>query len=136
MNVYELFETDKSIEENGIELDYGDFQIKVARSGGANQKYNKTLEHLSKPHRRSIQTETIDAKTIQKLLSDAHAKAVVIGWVDVKDRDGKKIPFSVENCIKLFDDLPDLFEDVREQAAKTGLFRKAILEESAKNSSK
>jgi len=133
MNVYDMFETDKDVEAGGLDLDYGEFKITIRRSGGANQQYNKTVEQLAKPHRRAIQTETIDANVINKLLSDAHAKSVVIGWDGVKDRDGNEIPFNVENCIKLFDDLPDLFEDVKEQAAKTGLFRKTVLEESVGN---
>jgi hypothetical protein len=133
MNAYELFETDKKVEEDGIDIDYGEFQIKIARSGGANQKYAKTLEILTKPHRRAIQTETADVKLVQKLLVEAHAKAVVLGWTGVKDREGKPMKFSVDNCIKLFNDLPDLFSDVQEQAAKTGLFRKTVIEESSGN---
>lgn len=128
MNVYEMFETDKETEENGLDLDYGDFKIKIARSGGSNQKYNKVLEQLTKPHRRAIQTETIDVNLLNDILKEAHAKAVVLGWENVTDRDGNLIEFSSENCYKLFKDLPDLFEDVKDQAAKTGLFRKEVVE--------
>jgi len=133
LNAYEMFETDKSVEASGVELDYGEFQIKIARSGGSNQKYNKIIEALVKPHQRAVQTETISRETVDKLLIEAHAKAVVISWTGVKDREGNLIDFNVENCIKLFTDLPELFADVKEQAGKTGLFLKQINEEIAGN---
>jgi len=133
LNAYEMFETDKAVEESGVELDYGEFQIKIARSGGSNQRYNKILEALVKPHQRAVQTETISRDVVNKILIEAHAKAVVVSWEGVKDRDGNLIEFSVAACIKLFNDLPDLFEDVKEQAAKTGLFRKQINEEISGN---
>lgn len=135
MNVYEMFETDKATEEKGVVIDYGEFQIRVARSGGANQKYNKLLEVLTKPHRKAIQTESISPEIVKKIMIEAHAKTVVLDWENVKDRDGELIPFTVENCIKLFEDLPDLFADVQEQSAKTGMFRKDALEEAVGNSS-
>jgi len=133
MNVYEMFETDKASEEKGIVIDYGEFNITIARSGGANQKYNKILESLTKPYRRAIQTETIDPEIVKKLIVEAHARAVVIGWDGIKDRSGKKMEYSVENCIKLFTDLPDLFDDIREQATKTSLFKKEITKEEMGN---
>ena len=128
-----MFETDKKVEKEGIVLDYGEFKITVARSGTQNQRYNKLLETLTKQHRRAIQTETIDPKTINKILMEVFAKTVVLSWENVKGRDNKTIEFNYKNCIKLFSDLPELFEDIKEQSAKMGLFRKEVLEENIKN---
>lgn len=133
MNVYEMFETDKSVEKDGVEIDYGEFKIQIARSGGANQKYNNIMKRLSKPHERAIQTDSLSDEVAKKILIECHAKAVVLGWTGVEDRGGNEIPFSVENCVKLFEDLPDLFEDIKTQAGKSSIFKKYVDEETVGN---
>lgn len=133
MNLYEMYEMDENVEKDGIVLDYGDAKIRIARAGGSNQKYNKTIARLSKPHKRSIQTETIDLKTLDALMVEAYAEAVVISWEGVNDRDGKPIAFSKKACIKLFTDLPELFADVKEQSQMSSLFAASVKEAQAGN---
>ena len=133
MNPYEMFETDKKAETEGITLDYDVFKIQIARSGGSNHKYQKVLEALTKPHRRVIDTGTITRKQLNNILVEAYSKAVVLGWEGVKDRSGKEMVFNYENCKKLFTDLPDLFEDVKDQASKVSLFKKTVLDDIAGN---
>lgn len=133
MNVYEQHETDKKVEKEGVILDYGDYSFRIARAGGSNQKYNKTLARLTKPVTRLIQTEKIEIEVLTKILIQAHAEAVVLGWTNIKDRKGKKIPFSVKACVELFTDLPDLFEDVKTQAQNLSLFAMDIKDEQAGN---
>lgn len=134
MNAYEQFETNTDVETKGVELDYGDFQIQVARSGGANQQYNKLLESLTKPHRRAIQTDSISETVMNKIMHELFAKTVVLGWTNMKDRAGKELKFSVENCVQLFVDLPELFTDIKVQAANIALFRKEAVSGEVKNS--
>lgn len=133
-SLYELFGTDANMEKKGIEIDYGKAGVfRIARAGGSNQRYNKVMEQLTKPYRRQIETGTIAADVQEKLLMQAFAKTVVLGWDGVKDREGNAIPFSYENCIKLFTDLPELFRDLMEQATKFHNFRHTELEEDVKN---
>lgn len=139
MSLYKAFETNPELEKQGIVLEYGDnskgkpIGIRIARAGGSNSAYNKRLEVLVKPYRRQIQTETIDNKVLEKLVLQAFAETVVLGWENVEDRDGNDMEHNVENVIKLFTDLPDLFKDVQEQASKAVLFREDILELESKN---
>jgi hypothetical protein len=58
---------------------------------------------------------------------------VVLGWENVTDSTGKVLPFSYENCLKVFNDLPDLFKDIQEQAQRSALFRAELLERDAGN---
>lgn len=132
-NLKKLFGTDQSLEVSGITLDYGEIQIRIARAGGANKRYAKVLEKLSRPMRRAIETETITRKASDKILHRVYAETVVLGWEGVKDDDGNEIAFSVEACIKFFEDLPDFFTDIRQQADKSALFRVMELEEDSKN---
>ena len=139
MSLYKTFQTSQDLEKNGIELQYGENDkgqeiiIRVARAGGANNAYNKRLEALVKPYRRQISSETIDNKVLEKLILQAFAETVVLGWSGVEDAEGNALECTVENVIKLFTDLPDLFKDVQDQAQKSVLFRQDILELEAKN---
>lgn len=139
-NPYGLFGTDKDLEKNGIILDYGHFWLRVARAGGANQRYTKLVNHKFKPHRRAIQTETLSDKVAEKLVVEAYAEAVVLGGGSKKfgdgfipDVNGDSMAVDYDGVIKLFTDLPDLFADVKEQTQRVALFRKQVQEADAKN---
>lgn len=139
MNLYTMFKADSKAEKEGVWLEYGDgadgkpVRIRVARAGGSNNAYTKRLEALVKPHRRQIQTETIDAELVQKMLKQAYAETVVLAWENVTDESGNALPFSAANVVKLFNDLPDLWLDVQEQAQRAALYRADILAAEAGN---
>jgi len=122
-NPYDLFATNKDHEAKGVELDYGDFQITVARAGGNNRAYQKLLDAKTKPIRRALAAGQVDAKRTTTIMREVFAETVVLGWNGVTDKKGKKLAFSTENVIKLFTDLPDLFQDVMSQASGFQLFQ-------------
>lgn len=139
MSLFRLFKTNPNLEREGVLLEYGEnskgkpIGIRIARAGGANVQFQKRLDVLVKPYRRQIQTETIDSKQIEKLMRQVYAETVVLGWENVEDENGDELTFSVDNCVRLFDALPDLFSDIQEQAGKAALFRAELLEAEAKN---
>ena len=65
----------------------------------------------------------MDNEKATELLADVFSRAVVLGWENVRGRDGKEIPFSAENCMKLLLDLPALFKDIQEQAELLANYR-------------
>lgn len=137
--LYAQFTTDAKLEKEGILLEYGTasngkpIAIRIARAGGANAQYLKRMEALVKPYRRQIQTETIDSKQVDKLIRQVYAETVVLGWENVEGKDGQPLQFTRENCLQLFEDLPDLFADIQEQAQRAALFRAEIREADAGN---
>lgn len=127
MSLYRQFKTDESVEQGGVEIDYGEgVKIKVARAGGANKRYVKCLELMHRKYRKQIQLEILSNDLANQLLIKAYAEGVVIGWEGVTDEAGEPMPFSVENCVKLFTDLPDLFADVKEVAGGAAAFREEL----------
>lgn len=134
MSIHAMFKTDKDLEKNGIVINYDDtIKVRIARAGGANTRYLKTLERKSKPYRRAIDQGTMNPEVANQILREAYAEAVILDWEGITDEDGNEIPFTKENCVKLFEDLPDFFEDLKEQAMKMALFRATVREEEAKN---
>lgn len=142
MSMYGQFQTDTSLENQGIVIDYGTFRITVARAGGANKRFAKTLEAKTKPFKRAIQTDTMDNERGLEILRETYAEAVVLNWETKKDgvfvqgiesQDGGILPFNKENVVFTFQNLPDLFTDIQQQAEKSALFRKFLQEQDAKN---
>ena len=139
MSLYKQFATDKNVERDGVVLSYGknsknkDINIRIARAGGANIRYTKLLEAAIKPYRRQLQNETMDNGVAEDITMRVYAQSVVGGWEGVEDENGNDMEFTVENCMKLFKDLPDLWADIQSQATRAALFRQDILEADAKN---
>lgn len=131
---YKQFKTDSSLENKGITLDYGDYQIRIARAGGQNKAYKKMLDRKTKPMRRQLQAGVVDDERSMAILREVYAETVILGWTNVEDENGKKLPFTKENVLKVITDLEDLFTDIIDQASNANLFRADGLEVAAKNS--
>ena len=149
MTLYKQFKTDKHLENEGIELEYGvasngkPIVITIARAGGANSKFQKLMALKVKPYKRQIDNGTMDDETGERIAREVYAEAIVLDWQNVEfpilDNDGQPtdetefLPYTPANCVRLFTDLPDLYADIREQASSASLFREHLLEEDVKN---
>jgi len=133
-SVYEAFETSKSLESDGVVVDFGDFKFILARAGGSNRKFNAAVERRMRPHRRALQAGTLDPEVGDRIAAECFAEAVVLGWEGVTDRQGNPLPFTRENCVQLLLDLPDLFADLRTQATNLSNFLAAEREDMGKAS--
>lgn len=140
--LFKMFKSSENLEQTGIVLEYGETErdgkkvpvsITIARAGGSNLKFEKTLEFKTKPYKRMIQTESLDKKVSEKIMREVYAETVVLGWQNVQDETGAFVEFSPENAVKLFEALPDLFSDIVNQSNRQALFREAEIEADAKN---
>ena len=137
--LHKQFETDPKIEKEGVWITYeGDedeapSKFLIARAGGANVEYTKAMERESKPIRRKLQNDLVSTTALRKLTIKVFSETVVLGWENVTDKAGNVLAFTPENVVKLFTELPDLFDDVHEQANRAALYRKSLQELDAKN---
>lgn len=128
-NIYDKFGTDKKLEQEGITLDYGDgLELRIARAGGSNIKFEKAVQAKMRKFGLQAKHDLLDPDQMREVMREVLAETVVLGWTGVTNRDGAALPFNRENCIQLFKDLPDLFEDVLEQSRKAALFKTTVLE--------
>lgn len=130
---YDMFKTSEKMETEGIILDYGVFKIRVARAGGSNINFAKTVERLAKPYKFALENNTLDPKIQIRVMARAFAESVLLGWEDMLDEKGDPLPFTVDNAEKILIDLPDLFADIQRQSMTAGLFKQALLDRAAKN---
>ena len=139
MNLFKQFKTSKNLEIDGIVLEYGStedgrvIEFRIARAGGGNKAYDKAVETQTKSIRKQLQNDLVENDQLLRIMRNVYAETVVLGWKNVEDEAGKPIPFTRENCITLFEDLPDLFLDIQEQSRKMTLFRQANLDIAAGN---
>ena len=142
MSLYQTFKTDADLEQNGVTINYGpnskgvDQKFFVRRAGGSNKQFGKLMSAKMRPYRKQIGSGTMPESIAERIVREVYAEAVVIRFegieVPVGDGQFEDLPYSVENCIKLFTDLPDFFADLREQCGDVAIFRED-LEEAAKN---
>ena len=131
-SIYEMFATDLKAETDGFVHRVSDkISFTLARAGGANARFSKAMEVKTRPYRRQIAEDTMDIALANTLLIEAFAETVVLGWEGITDKEtGEEIPCTPEAAVKLLTALPDLFNELREAAAKQSNFRVAeVLED-------
>ncbi len=146
MSLYTMFATDKEAEKDGVLIDLGGVRFLLARAGGANAEFARVFQNKAEPYQTAINQKTLGESVGNRILAEAYAEAVVLGWETeepedsgkwknyIEDSDGKKMKFSVVNCVRLFTDLPELFSTIRDASANVSLYRQHHDEEIAKNS--
>lgn len=140
------FKTNQSKEVSGVTIDYGTnedgstIQFILSRMSRSNTAYTKCLELATRPYRRQIEMKTLDDATATKVFIDVFVKTILKGWNNVllSDVTGNPddegfAPFNESNAIQLMNRLPDLYDDLQEQAKSAQLFKDESLEIEAKN---
>jgi hypothetical protein len=139
MTLYKQYKSDKNVEQQGVRIEFGPnskgaiMAMQVARAGGSNEKYLKAGERILKPHRRQIQTETMNRKLFEAKMMEVFVDGCLLGWENIEGEDGNELEFTRENAIKLFTDLPDLYSEVLSNSNNAALFRAEINQADAGN---
>lgn len=121
---YDLFKNNEELESGaGVTIQYPGFAITIHRAGGSNKRFAQILNAKMKPYRHQFERGMLADDVSARILLESYAEGIVIGWKNVKDADGNEMEFTKENVVKLFSDLPDLFNDIKQQAENAALFR-------------
>lgn len=138
-SIYAMFSTDTKLEQLGVWLDYSGFgKFRVARAGGANKAFTRAIAQKMLPYRRMLQAkqnkpDEAMLDMLRAIQMEVFAETVVLGWEGVTDVMDEAIPFSKEAALKLFKDLPALFDDIAQFAQDITNFNSPAFEEDAKN---
>lgn len=134
MSTYGTYKTDTDKEKIGVVVDLGSAgKFTIARAGGANKEFTKKVALASKPYRLQIQAATVDSALTDRILVNAFVDTVLKGWEGVTDENEQPIPYNRDSAIKLFTDLPDLFQELTRAASDASTFRAVALEGDSKN---
>lgn len=140
---FDKFSTSSTLEIGGVWLNFGDFEIKCGRAGGANKRFAKVVEQYFEPHRQASAVGAMSEEDAAQGLANAYADAVIFGWrtkqpdgsyVDtIGGPDGEPMEFNKANVVKLLTLLPDLFATLRSYATNWQNYKRSLLEQDAKN---
>ena len=147
MGLRNTFKTDKTLETEGVEIAVGinehndkPITIRIARMTRTNKKYAKALDNASRPHTASIQNETLDEAIASRMMQGVFVDTILLGWGNLPksdltgvDTDTDELPFTRENALALFEELPDLYKDWEKRANGSAAFREIERDVSAGN---
>lgn len=108
-NLYDTFDTNKSLETDGITLQFADASMVVRRAGGSNTNYNVKLGEKLRPYKHVAEAGGLDPKLSRRLLMEVYFETVVISWENFTDRKGNPLDLTLENFLAIMTDLPDLW---------------------------
>lgn len=139
MSIFTQFGTTKDIEVSGIWVEFNpndDGSIPgflIARAGGSNTLYERTLSRKTKPFQVAIRNGTLGLDQAKKINIDVFIEAVLRDWRNVYNRYGSPIPFSAHNARELFNELPDLYSALLDMATNVSTFQHEDKEDTVKN---
>ncbi len=142
MGMYDTFETDPSMEQEGVFLDYGDFRVRIAHAGQGNSKYVKYAEKKLKTVRKAMEAGALGNERSMAIMIDIYAESIILDWQvrngddwksGIEARDGSVMQFTRENVESTLRALPNLFLDIQQQSQSIANFRRADLEGEAGN---
>lgn len=127
------YATDKEKEIEGIWMeDFGEgVRIKIARIG--NPEYQKKITKFQKPHRKAMRRGTLPDSVADTILNRAVADTIVLDWEGIAE-DGKLVPYSFENCLRILNEYKDFRDQVIEAASEMETFKLEQDDESEGNS--
>lgn len=145
MSFRKAFKTDKRLETEGLEVNYGTTVITVCRAGKKNKAYQRALARGLKPHQASLQAGAADEAAMQKVVIRAFCDHVIRDWrtvvdgglqqgIEPENEGDPLIPFTADNAYEVLvqDEFHDMVEDLLEKAMNRKLFLEDM-EEAAKN---
>ena len=140
VSLFTQYETDHAKEQNGVWVyptgieDDSAPAFLIARMGPMNQKYQKTLERVTRPYKRLLAMNALPNEKADEIMQQVFVQSILLDWRNVTDKSGKTVSFSAENAMTFFKLLPDLYFELQQQAQTASLFRVDEAEAVAKNS--
>ena len=139
MSIYKQFKTNKTAEEEGILVKFkanDDGTIpafKIGRTSQSNVKWLKTFEAMTRPYKKDIAAKALSEEEAHNLNIKIFVMAILQGWENVQDENGKLLPYNNENAIKLLKDFPELYNTLSDESSKMENFLESNLKEDEKN---
>lgn len=142
---FDMFETKEDFEVDGVWQDFGTFKVLLARSGGKNTAYYKTLSEEGKKLGKAT-FDALDPKEMEEIVRTTFCKTVIKGhkvksdkgeWqsgVYIKQK-GKVtiVPYTIENMKTCLEQLPEYFKKLQEWANDYKVFQEEVTKEQVKN---
>lgn len=110
-NLDSLFKTNTGLEKDGVVFDLGNgVSFNLRRFGGGNSnKVKQAMAKYHKPYAKLLEADRLSIEETNNIMAKVFTEACLISWEGIKDEAGADIEYSFDNAVKLFNDLPELF---------------------------
>lgn len=119
------------VEEQGIWRTYsGDFEVKIASTWS--RKYRDLRDRKFRENLEQVRLKGESALT-EEMLQEVFAHTVIVDWKGLVEEDGKKIPCTPENVLRVFQVDPRFWLWANAIADNMALYEAAAREAGTKN---
>lgn len=110
-NLDKFFKTSSSLENDGVDFALDDkTSFRVRRFGSNNPKVKAAMASHYKPYAKQVEMGTLPVEKSNEITMKLFIDSCLVSWEGVTDEKGQAIVCNKENALKLFKELPDLFE--------------------------
>lgn len=110
-NLDKLFKANSHLEKEGVDFSIDETtSFKVRRFSSQNPRMKAAMTAYYKPYARQIEMGTLSPEKNVEVTVKVFIDVCLVSWKGVLDETGKPIEFNKENALKLFKELPDLFD--------------------------
>lgn len=135
MNIYKHYQTNDTA-HLGTWTKWGSdgAAFKIARaSGHDNPKFKNAMERTLRRYKNEIRLEVLPEEVSAEATYEVFADTIVLDWRGIQDENGGDLPYTRENVIRLFREIPELFDEIKTFAVDRQQFQDALMETDAKN---
>jgi hypothetical protein len=142
MGISKMYGTNKVAEQKGVVFSYGDDRLTLARAGGANDKFKRVMEDKLRPHKRAFEQGRLREDISNQIMTEAYAETIILNWETQVDgewvqgiggTDGSVIEFNVANVVRMLNEYPDFFRQVRADSSDLANYLAESTENDLKN---
>jgi hypothetical protein len=126
-NLHSIFSSDKDLEKNGIIFKISETtNFLIRRFGGENgARVKAAMAKYYKPFARQVDAGTLPPEQEREILVKAFVEASLVNWEGV-EIDGKIEEYSPEKAVKLFIELPALFDAILSTAQDFNSYKQEL----------
>jgi|WetSurMetagenome_2_1015567.scaffolds.fasta_scaffold998139_1 hypothetical protein len=135
MSLYKQFKTNTSLEVGGKWFEVNppnDDGTKagflMARRSSKNTKFAAAMERVVRTHRDELDRGAMPPEESRRILVETFVDTVLKDWRHVRGEDERELKFTRDNALKLFNDLPDLFDTLQVQSGLITNYQDKLIE--------
>ena len=133
----EIYGTNKKLEEEGVWYYPPHLGEKIgfllARMARTNRKWQTELTKLYKENKRLFDTKDASDPVLERKVCDLFCRKILLDWSDnMVNDEGVKVPYSVEAGTKLLIELPELYDELAEEASAKVRYQQEVHDDIAK----
>lgn len=116
-NLDKFFKTNSALEKEGVDFVIDETtSFKVRRFSSQNPRVKAAMASHYKPFARQVELGTLPVEKSNEITIKLFLETCLVSWTGVVDETGKPLEFNKENALKLFQELPDLFDTLWKHA--------------------